>query len=287
VIRETGLFPYVGSDGKVIDFILRNLPNAKTFVEVFGGSGVVTLAVARRGMYEEIIWNDADELIYSAFYVVKEWGSVGYAVSDFVSWAKKFLKSPEGRRTLKEFLISIRDQLVRGEINNIYEKGFWVLILHHCFLQPFQSVPPFYLNTLLRSAVFRLDKPATREGLMSAYRERHLLLRRVKLMNMDGFKLIREMDRRDVIMYLDPPHVGYDYYRMNFTVRDAVRLANEVCRVRKAKVLVKLSYEDLPYYECLRRGWKSSEVGYRVSEPHSRRYSYYVFFRNYEPRRWW
>jgi DNA adenine methylase len=94
-------------------------------------------------------------------------------------------------------------------------------------------------------------------GSIAAWRRR---LEDVTVLNRDGFKLLTKIgDEPGVAVYCDPPYLvkGAEYV-FDFKREDHARLAEELARFRKARVVV--SYYAHPLLDELYRGWTVREV---------------------------
>jgi len=91
VAPKRQLFYYPGSDARLVDMLLGlfSRSGASYFVEVFGGSGVVTYAAARSGAFRTVVYNDADDLLTDVFLAVRD-------VPQEVAW--RLLTLPCSRR---------------------------------------------------------------------------------------------------------------------------------------------------------------------------------------------
>jgi len=272
-----GLIPYIGGDTNIARYIVSLLPRGKVFAELFGGGAAVTMEVAKRRMYEKIILNEKDFYVYAAYYVMKHHLEIFSVIHDFmVFYYTNFYNDVNERSKFKEVFRQVRDEMVRGEIRDVVEAGFWSIILHMVAIAPFASGLP------LR----RAERPSMNVRCRDYLYERHLILQHVTILNTDAIDLISELDHNDVVMYLDPPHVELPYYRINFSYRDAVRLAQALRDVKHARVLLKLTKGDLRYYEPYLDSWAKFIKEYKVQtqgcKTKTKKISEYIFLSNYE-----
>lgn len=63
-------FPYYGGKGRMLPFMLAHLPAGECFIDCFGGSAAVSLAVV--GRYKRIIYNDIDDRVVNFFRVLRQ-----------------------------------------------------------------------------------------------------------------------------------------------------------------------------------------------------------------------
>lgn len=98
--------------------------------------------------------------------------------------------------------------------------------------------------------------PATRwHGAVRSIAAWHRRLCKVTILRRDGFEVLKKIaDEADAAIYLDPPYlIKSDRYVHDFTDADHQRLADAVCRFRRARVVV--SYYDHPRLAELYPGW--------------------------------
>jgi len=89
----------------------------------------------------------------------------------------------------------------------------------------------------------------------------HDRLRNVLVLNADGFKVLPEIaDEDGVVVYADPPYLastradgGGSVYQHDFRDEDHERLAEQLCRFRRSRVVV--SYYESPRIRELYPGW--------------------------------
>lgn len=261
-----GLFPYIGGDQRLVNKLVPLLPKTNTFLEAFGGSGSLSLKLAELKAYPSIIWNDLDPLIYDAFKLIKHHPQ---AIPIIHKVLVKLTKALNNRKPLKKYIKQIRDGLNSGEIKWPLS-GLWTIILHHICHVPFRS------GIMLRW----VDNPRRYNYVEKHLKEKHSLLQRIALMNGDAFKLLDDYNEKDVVIYVDPPHLTpYEYYRLSFTWEDA-RVLDEHLRSLEAKVLLKLSPEDRPHYSVANL-WREISIPYTKYNSHQKSGKYY-FYTNYD-----
>ena len=268
-----GLLPYMGGDAMYVDKIIQLLPPGEIFIEVFGGGGSVSLEVAKRRAYERVIWNDKDRYLYAVFYyfkhdpdkiiplAIKVIRKISELDDDTWFWYKRKVVRPMVELLRKE------------KVKNDFAGALIMTILHHAVGTPFQS------GLMRRVTKYKKRYSSLRDFMYMKARE----VRNLELMNKDCFDILNEFDKEGVVMYMDPPHVILDYYRLNFTEILARRLSKRLVGVRNAKILLKLSPVDLPYYHEVRRKWKHIELKYKSMVSSEKNKKVYHFFMNYEP----
>jgi len=244
-----GLFPYIGGDGRIAHRIINLLPKGEILVEAFGGAGSVALEASRHSLYREVILNDLDVNIYDSFRLIKHYPeSIGLIQSTL----DRLVRAVEGapRRMLKQHLKLVRDGLMRGAYS-FPLNALWNIILHYVCHMPYKS------GLMLRWT----DNAKRYRHVHKHLLEYHRLLQRIELLNMDAFTLLQDHDDPGAVAYIDPPHMLYNgYYRLSFTPERAREL-DELLRSLQAKIMVKLSDADTPYYR-LTRQWRRATITY-------------------------
>lgn len=59
--------PYKGSKSRIVAWLVDVLPDAETFVDLFGGGGAVTHYAATSHKYNHVIYNDINPVVYAGF----------------------------------------------------------------------------------------------------------------------------------------------------------------------------------------------------------------------------
>ena len=275
-----GLFPYIGGDTKYATFIVSLLPRGSKFLEPFGGAGSVSLRVAHSNLYESMVWNDLDPLIYDAFRLIKHYPESIPLIQKALAKLSRCMDS-EARGKAKEYLKEIRSKLASGSMSWPLT-GIWTVVLHYVCHVPYKS------GIMLRWT----DNPRRYLNVGKHLRGKHHLLKRITIRNEDGIDLLLDNSEPNAVAYVDPPHLtessrSTGYYRIDFTEEKAMEL-DEVLRSLKMKILVKLSPSDLPYYK-LAEEWEKIPLTYtKDSKPTipKRSQGTYIFCMNYKPSLW-
>ena len=229
--KPTKPLRYPGGDWRIKDEILALLvkSGATTLVEVFGGSGVITM-YAPRNVFKQIVYNDKDDLIVNFFMVLKE------RPEELV---KRVALIPISRTVFDKYLEMYRS----GEINK---------------LDPVErAAAMFFLNRASmwgkkESFGVEVSRPYAREirrqtSLLTEYAK---MWADVTIENKDFRDIIKIYDREYVVFYCDPPFLSYKvkdrerYYRFSFTeddMKDLLRLLSSI----KGKFVLKLPYDHL------------------------------------------
>jgi len=229
--RLTKPLYYAGGDfmlkDAIIDLLIKS--GCTTLVEVFGGSGVISM-YAPRDRFKSIVYNDIDNLLTNFFLVLKEKPK---------ELARRIALMPVSR----ELFLRYRKLYETGEINK---------------LDPIEKAAAAYF--LLRGSMFGIRSNFAVKASMSLAsiikRQAALLPEYAKMWadvtieNKDFRDIIKTYDRPYTVFYCDPPFLSTkerdrsDYYRFTFTVNDMMVLLNTLSSI-KGRFVLKLPYDHL------------------------------------------
>ena len=218
--KPTKPFKYVGGDWQIKDELLDLLVKSKckTLVEVFGGSGVVSM-YAPRDVFKNIIYNDKDSLLTNFFMVLKD------RADELV---KKLALIPFSREIFEKYT----KMLETGEIHK---------------LDPVEkAVATFYIT---RASMWGVDDSFAID-VSRFIPEYAKMWADVTIENMDFRDLIKKYDRENTVFYCDPPFLSTsdikrdNYYRFAFTDKDMKDLLNTLSGIR-GKFTLKLPEDHL------------------------------------------
>jgi DNA adenine methylase len=198
-------------------------------VEVFGGSGVITMYTPRN-VFKQIVYNNKDDLIANFFMVMKERPE---------ELAKRVALIPLSRTVFNKYL----EMYESGEINRLdpVERAAAVFFLSRASMWGTKE-----------TFGVAISRPYAREirrqtSLLTEYAKRWA---DVTIENKDFRDIIKIYDREHVVFYCDPPFLPYKskdrerYYRFSFTeddMKDLLQLLSSI----KGKFVLKLPYDHL------------------------------------------
>lgn len=58
---------YMGSKNQIAKWVIENLPNKENLYDLFGGGGAITHCACESGKFENIIYNEKNELVFNGF----------------------------------------------------------------------------------------------------------------------------------------------------------------------------------------------------------------------------
>jgi len=229
--KPTKPFKYVGGDWQIKDELLDLLVKSKckTLVEVFGGSGVVSM-YAPRDVFKIIVYNDKDSLLTNFFMVLKD------RADELV---KKLALIPFSREIFEKYIKMIET----GEIHK---------------LDPVEkAVATFYITRASMWGMgdsFAID--VSKSTAVEIKRQIALLPEYAKMWaditieNRDFRDILKIYDREYTVFYCDPPHLSVGdvkrdhYYRLGFTEKDMKDLLDMLSNI-KGKFVLKLPEDHL------------------------------------------
>jgi len=228
-------FGYPGGDWYIKDEILRILARAKcsTLVEVFGGSGVISM-YAPRNIFKIIVYNDKLSLLTNFFTVLKERSN---------ELARKLILTPFSRELCNKY----RELIKTGEINLIQD--------------PIEKATIFYFLTMTTFSGkithgFKIEKSRESGSRPKIYMRKIAWLTEiakkwldVTIENRDYKDIIPLYDSKETVFYCDPPYIQTkethrEHYLLNFTHEDMQTLLNILAKI-KGKFTLKLPEDHL------------------------------------------
>lgn len=202
--------------------IIEQFPRAEEYdryIEVFGGAGWVLFAKEKHAALE--VFNDADGSLINLYRCVK------YHTDELQ-------KELEWSFTSREQFFDSREQInVRG-LTDIQRAARYFLLIKNSF------------GSDLRSFGVRARNLENSIDYLQAIKER---LRTTVIENKDFQGLIKTYDRDKALFYLDPPYYeAEEYYDVNFTEQDHIRLRDTLSNIKGKFVL---SYNDSEFIKKL------------------------------------
>ena len=237
-------FNYFGGKYTHLDFILKRLPETKTYVEVFGGSAVVLLNKKPSPIE---CYNDLNENVYNFFKVLR--------TSPNKLLTQIYL-TPYSR---KEYQLAYKT----------YKKGSDLERARKFFVTVNQS----FNGTLSRQTGWKLSTLESRAKVsesISRWNSKlpHLItiierLKNVQIGNYDFRAIFEKFDGKDTLFYCDPPYIhetrcNTKEYECELTLDDHYDLIN-IAKNLKGKIAI--SGYDNKYYNKLLPDFYKSVAG--------------------------
>jgi DNA adenine methylase len=234
---ETKVIRYPGGDWFIRDELLKLLTEGarrygcELLVEVFGGSGVVTM-FAPRYVFKRIVYNDKDDIVYSFFKVVRERPE---------ELQRRLILMPYSRRQQLD-LRELLDPRVRSKLDEVDKAAIFLYLTTTC-----------YAGGLLRGG-FNIPRtqnlPVTYLRKIVALSDLAKRFIDVTLENKDFREIIKLYDTPRTMFYCDPPHFSREgegregYYELPFMRKDMQELLDMLSRI-KGRFVLKLPEDHL------------------------------------------
>lgn len=239
---------------KILNYI--NESNQSIFVDVFGGSGIVSINVKK----DLRIYNDINSNLVNFFNVLKN----KELRDQLIEKLTLTLYSYEIYKKAQENISSSKD-LVEKALN------FYIATM-----QSRNSVGAMKINQSWRCST---TKNGTRRGMAQAVSswlkniDENLpnsieRFRELQVTNEDVFSCIEKWDTKDTIFYLDPPYiqeirVSKNVYNNEFTLQEHKNLVNRLLNIKGAAILS--GYDSRIYDKLLENGWNKENFNISTS----------------------
>ena len=227
---------YPGGDHYLINelkTLFERAPGVDAFVEVFGGSGVASYAVAKelRRKFKVVIYNDIDEELVNFFRVLREKPHELVRLLALIPYAR-------GERE-RCYLLAETGEIRR--LSDVERAAAWFLLLR-LSVNAIAVSPSAFRTSAVRDVAGQLN------NVVAAIPEFAKVWKRVQVEKLDFRKCIERFDTPRTLFYCDPPHLPLGHrrelYRYGFTVKDMHDLIKLLSRVR-GKFILKLPEDHL------------------------------------------
>lgn len=216
-------FSYVGSKSESLSHILPELPYLDTFVDVFGGSGVITL---NRGESKLDVYNDRHSGVTCFFRVVRD--------NDLrQQLIERIGLSPHSR---EEFMWS-RDTW-KDCTDDIERAARWYVSVQSSFAGRGR-----YFGRVVKGRGMMWRKIQENLDLFQDIANRFLT---VQIENLDWRHCLSDYDSYTSVFYLDPPYYGHNVYDHGMSKKDHLEMCE---RIFNTKGFVALSGYDTEIYK--------------------------------------
>lgn len=216
------LIKYPGAKNTLVSVINKVFRESEksVFIDVFGGSGVVSLNIEA----DRIIYNDLNKELYNLFNVIK-------------SKSDEFLRAVIKWTSTRDKFDSYGEMLSSGKATNQgdVESAFRTF---YKFNAGFGGMGSTYRTKREKSTYSAILKIATN------YDEISLRISKWIVENVDFRELIRTYDGRRVFFFLDPPYIDKGWYDFDFNYRSLEDL-KRLTTVIKGNYLCTFNYNDV------------------------------------------
>jgi DNA adenine methylase len=233
---------YFGGKGGMIDDLLFHFPppnSYDTYIEPYGGSGVVLFSKPRAGVE---VYNDLNLNVYTLYRVLQD-------ETMFNSFKYKAELSIYHEQVMKDYIKSLRS----GQLDTV-ERAFRFWYVNRTRRN---GIGSFSVHSISRKNMSKSvrDFLASIEGLDAI----HDRLRSVVITNRDALGMIPHWDRCRCLIYLDPPYVhstrGDTRYETDADDSHQRELIEALSKVKNATIVLSGYNNDL--YNSL--GWRRAD----------------------------
>ena len=222
---------YPGGDwyikDEIIDLLVKS--RSKALVEVFGGSGVISM-YAPRNIFKTIVYNDIDSLLTNFFIVLKERP---------VDLQKRLVLTPISRDVIRKYV----ELYNSGEIHKLdpVEKAVAIFLLTRA---TFDARRETFQTDVSKSLAKNVKRHV---ALLTEYSK---MWQDVTIENLDFRELIKKYDRDYTIFYCDPPFLLSSregrsrYYKYLFKEQDMRDLLDMLEKI-KGRFVLKLPEDHM------------------------------------------
>jgi DNA adenine methylase len=242
------------------------IPEHTCYVEVFGGAAALLLNKPPGPME---VYNDIDSELVNLFEVIRD------DVDAFVKQADWLLYS-------RELYEKWKSDLKNGDVPEDHVERalrFWYLMRSSFAAHPYKGWA--FCRNVAR------NRPLSLTNALGNIRTIHDRLRTVEIDHLDFRRCIKNRDGPETFMFLDPPYLDAEEYRLGvFTLQDHTDLA-DILRHARSKWL--LTIGDHPKIRKLYNGFQTEHLKTHLSVPKiigDKRPTFKQrIIRNYEPPR--
>lgn len=250
--NEIRLLKYPGTKITLVKDIQKEFvaSGRKRFIDVFGGSGTVSLNIVA----EQIIYNDIDPELVSIFKAVKQHPEEFYyelcvmteSESDFSTYGSKPVnwKSKKVREAGLSFYNFATSFGGKGETYSTKEKGAY---------QYTTKVMENYAKIAKKVKEFNIE-------------------------NLDFREIIAKYDDNNSFFYIDPPYPGRNWYNFSFNLEDMNDLKAVLCKI-KGIYLMNFNREDTIPSEVFGNPQYTIKYENKNALP-GQEYRYYTYYTN-------
>lgn len=224
---------YPGGKASLSNFIgelikLNEIENC-TYVEPFAGGAGAALNLLIHEKVDSIVINDFDRAIYSF------WHSVLNETEKFINKVESIPITINEWRKQKE--------IYHCNSSPLFEKGFSAFFLNRTNKSGIITGGP--IGGIKQKGRWKINARFNKEDLINRIYEIGLYKKRIKILNMDGLSLLKDLTlNKNLFIYLDPPYVNKasDLYLNHYTIIDHQALSTYLNSKIKLKWL--LSYDN-------------------------------------------
>jgi len=258
-------FNYFGGKFNHVDWILYQLPETKSFVDVFGGSGIV---IFNKKPSKIETYNDINGKMVNFFEQLRKHGSklleqiylTPYSREEYHNCYKSLNKGSKLEQARKLFVV------LNQSFNGISSRQTgWKMSTKETRANISEAVSRW--NSKIPNLISTIDR-----------------LKNIQISNFDFRLLFQKFNAKDVLLYCDPPYMfstrcNNNEFEFEMSDKDHIELL-ELCLETKAYVAIS-GYDNDLYNNMLDSWYKSVGKVKRTTIQHSKRQE--ILWMNYNP----
>ena len=197
---------YNGAKSKQLDFIYDCFPprtDYDCFVDLFGGGGSVILNATPT---KKDIYNDINEEIVNFFSVLREEGSKLMEMLRLTPYSRAeydeaFIYDPNDDSVEMARKTAIKAQFAYGGKGGgfkAFEREVSITKMYHNWIDGLEFIIKRFQN--------------------------------ITIENMDALKLLKKVDAKSTLVYIDPPYIGSDNYEHNYSKKNHLKLLETIVK---------------------------------------------------------
>lgn len=225
-------FNYTGSKERSLERILPLLPNRNKFIDVFGGSGVVSL---NRKPCKLHVYNDRHSGLVAFYRCIRD----RLKLEDLID---RLELTPMSR---EEFLWSLKNW--ENVDDDVERAARWYTMLQFSFGSVCRNFGRSVDAKVLRNQHSTILKHFPLFG------EIHQKVRFWQIENLDWRQMLRDYDAFDAVLYLDPPYYGCGAGAYRHAMSDEASHRELLDKIFMCEGFVAVSGYANSLYDC--RGW--------------------------------
>lgn len=233
---DIGVVTWIGGKHYIADWICKKLDyRCLTYLEIFGGSGSVLFS---KVPHEVEIFNDMNGDLVNFFKVVREKPEQLRDALSLMPYSRELFNELQGKFVGRQ--LSLDKEF--GELDNFQRAVEWFYVLSASFSAKMGHGWGYsYIGNQAKSFFNKLDK----------FTQIATRLRNVQIDCRDYreiFGSIKERMARELMIYVDPPYVGTNYYKHCnvWGIEEHKELAKWLNRLSDWGAKIALSYYDFP-----------------------------------------
>lgn len=235
-------FNYFGGKYTHVDWVIKHLPQTKSYVEVFGGSAVILI---NKKPCPIETYNDINSTVVNFFRVLRE---------NPDELLNKIFLTPYSK---EEYFFCYKN--INATKDNVERARRFYVAVGQSFNGTYARQTGWKMSTKESRAIISeaINRWISKLPNLVVIIER---LRRVQIANYDFRQIFKKFDGPDTLLYCDPPYMhekrcNNNEYQFEMTDTDHLELL-EICKAAKGKVAIS-GYDNPLYNKHLKNFYKS------------------------------